>query len=385
VLFFLSDGNGRCPVQVWEDGMISVSISLRALVFVLLLTAVALTDSDVVKGAPASAIHIDDNWIQFQTVGQDATHDINVADNKGGLRFYGCPQLTLPPQCAAIQFFGNGSSGFPGQVFIDSGTGDKAAIIFRTTRSGDGTTFEHMRITSSGHIGLGTTTPQVPLDVASIFGGEGPQIRAYNPWSFMGGIGVTGITKDIYGIEGAANGSGVGVFGHSNSGIGVHGTSTSGYAAKFEGNAIITGEIRDSGGLCYAHCSISDERVKSDVRPLDPMLASLTALQPVEFSWRTDEFPDRSFSSGASIGLIAQDVEKVLPELVTETDDGYKGVRYEQLPVLLLEGVKELKAENDVLTTDNATLREQVQTLEARLAAIEQRLNGDTASLVATR
>jgi hypothetical protein len=116
----------------------------------------------------------------------------------------------------------------------------------------------------------------------------------------------------------------------------------------------------------------------------------------VAFSWRADEFPELHFSTEPTIGLIAQDVESVLPEFVYEGDNGYKGVRYERLPVLLLEGVKELKAENDalreqVVTQDAAhlaeiqTLQEQNASLEARLAAIEQRLNGGSVPLVAAR
>jgi hypothetical protein len=122
----------------------------------------------------------------------------------------------------------------------------------------------------------------------------------------------------------------------------------------------------------------SDARLKQDIRPLNPVLASLLALQPVRFRYRTAEFPERHFSTEPTMGLIAQDVERVFPELVTEDDKGYKGIHYEQLPVLLLEGVKELKAENDALKEQNAAL-------EARLAAIEQRLTRDTPPLVDVR
>jgi FtsZ-binding cell division protein ZapB len=56
-------------------------------------------------------------------------------------------------------------------------------------------------------------------------------------------------------------------------------------------------------------------------------------------------------------------VEKVLPELVTEDEQGYKAVRYNKLPFLMLEGIKELKEANDALRQDNQRLSGQVAAL----------------------
>ena len=55
--------------------------------------------------------------------------------------------------------------------------------------------------------------------------------------------------------------------------------------------------------------------------------------------------------------MIAQDVEKILPELVNETSDGIKALNYNGITALLVEAVKELKAKNTAL--------------EARIAALE--------------
>jgi len=65
--------------------------------------------------------------------------------------------------------------------------------------------------------------------------------------------------------------------------------------------------------------------------------------------WRSDEFPARHFGNGQNYGLIAQDVEQVLPELVVTNEDGYKAVDYSKLPLLTIQAVKDLKAENDAL------------------------------------
>jgi predicted methyltransferase len=79
------------------------------------------------------------------------------------------------------------------------------------------------------------------------------------------------------------------------------------------------------------------------------MLDKVTALQPVHYFWRTSEFPDRHFGDTQNYGLIAQDVEQVLPELVATDSDGYKVVDYSKLPLLTIQAVKDLKSENDAL------------------------------------
>src|SRR6266571_1497866 len=89
--------------------------------------------------------------------------DITMQNNSGGLRFYGAPSLTGSPAAAAIQFWGN-NSGFPGQLYLDSGAHDSGAVIFRTTGTG-ATITERMRVTSTGNVGLGTTSPASKLDV----------------------------------------------------------------------------------------------------------------------------------------------------------------------------------------------------------------------------
>ncbi|NOZ02825.1 MAG: tail fiber domain-containing protein, partial [Deltaproteobacteria bacterium] len=110
-----------------------------------------------------------------------------------------------------------------------------------------------------------------------------------------------------------------------------------------------TGCVKDRDGTVIAGTCSSDARLKKDITPFDPVLDKLSGLRPVNYRWRTNEFPDRHFGNGQSYGLIAQEVEKVMPDLVTEDEDGYKAVRYSKLPLVLLEAVRELKTENDML------------------------------------
>ena len=101
------------------------------------------------------------------------------------------------------------------------------------------------------------------------------------------------------------------------------------------------------------------------------MLQSLTSLQPVHYYWRAAEFPERGFGNSRAYGLVAQDVEQVLPELVVTNEDGYKAVDYSKLPLLTIQAVKELKAENDALKERVA----QLDALKTRVGDLERLIN----------
>jgi hypothetical protein len=111
---------------------------------------------------------------------------------------------------------------------------------------------------------------------------------------------------------------------------------------------IVDGCVKASGSTIGGTCS-SDRRFKTDIQPLGQVLPRLAQLQPMHFNWRAAEFPGRHFGTQRSVGLIAQDVEGVFPELVSTDATGYKMVNYSELPYLMLQGIRELKAENDSL------------------------------------
>jgi len=86
-------------------------------------------------------------------------------------------------------------------------------------------------------------------------------------------------------------------------------------------------------------------------------------LDGVKYEWKNDEYPAMNFPEGSQIGLIAQDVEPLLPELVHESEDGYKSIDYARLTAVLVEAMKELKAENE-------DLRSRIDRLEGRREAL---------------
>ena len=133
------------------------------------------------------------------------------------------------------------------------------------------------------------------------------------------------------------------------------------------GTSGTNGCLNNFAGTGIAGTCSSDRRLKKDITPFGPVLTQVAALQPVHYYWRAAEFPDRHFGTSRTYGLVAQDVEQVLPELVVTNDDGYKAVDYSKLPLLTIQAIKELKAENDALklrVTETEALTQRVAELE---------------------
>lgn len=114
------------------------------------------------------------------------------------------------------------------------------------------------------------------------------------------------------------------------------------------------------GGGCGSGCS--DRRFKKDIVPIEDALEKIAMLQGVGFAWDRDNYPNRFFPEGRQIGLIAQEVEPVIPEVVLTDAQGYKSVTYDKLTAVLIEAVKELK--NQVMAQD-ALIKAQEQRIQA--------------------
>jgi hypothetical protein len=91
----------------------------------------------------------------------------------------------------------------------------------------------------------------------------------------------------------------------------------------------------------------SDKRLKTNVVPLSNPLEKVNKIGGYEFDWIVKEGIHEN--EGHDIGVIAQEVESVLPEVVTTRNNGFKAVKYEKLVALLIECVKEQNKEIDSL------------------------------------
>ena len=103
-----------------------------------------------------------------------------------------------------------------------------------------------------------------------------------------------------------------------------------------------TGEIRATGDITAFYSS--DKRLKDNVTPLSNAINKINQIGGYEFDWNSN-----SSHSGHDVGVIAQEIEEVLPEVVVTRDNGYKAVRYEKIVALLIEAIKDQQSQIDEL------------------------------------
>ena len=95
----------------------------------------------------------------------------------------------------------------------------------------------------------------------------------------------------------------------------------------------------------------SDLRYKTNIRPVYNALDKVKALRGVYFNWNKEAFPDKNFGTKDELGFIAQEIENVVPEIVTKdnTKEEYRSVKYDKLVALLVEAIKEQQIQIDSL------------------------------------
>jgi hypothetical protein len=101
----------------------------------------------------------------------------------------------------------------------------------------------------------------------------------------------------------------------------------------------IQGDVAASGDIVAYYTS--DKRLKDNIQPIQNALDKVNELGGYTFDWNEELQKARK---GHDIGVIAQEVQSVLPEVVVERDNGYLGVDYQKLVPVLIEAIKELSA-----------------------------------------
>jgi hypothetical protein len=122
-------------------------------------------------------------------------------------------------------------------------------------------------------------------------------------------------------------------------------------SSKTSGALIVDGGVGIAkalqvGGDVVAYAS-SDERLKDNIQNIENPIEKVQSLKGVTWDWNDNA--DEVQQSLPNVGVIAQDVEKVLPQLVTDRDNGFKGVDYAKLTGLLIEAVKDQQKQIDEL------------------------------------
>jgi len=187
---------------------------------------------------------------------------------------------------------------------------------------------------SVGVYGSGTNTGVVGAGAVGVKG-SGSLYGVYGAGSGTGSFGVFAV-GDSYGVWGFAPGSGVAVYGDNSSSVG--------WAGYFNGRVYASGAYTSS-----------DARLKKDVAGLSYGLKDLEALRPITFKWK-----DQSRGNGRNIGFLAQDLQKVVPELVDQdSKSGMLSVNYPGLVPVLVKAIQEQQVT--------------IQRQEARIEGLEQR------------
>lgn len=192
-------------------------------------------------------------------------------------------------------------------------------------------------VPSNNYVGIGTTNPGAKLTVVS----NGTQAKFDSTASY----------SDIL----FSNTSGTGGF------LNFGGTTSfnvyvgGGAGSNLEMSLTNTGTLTVAGDV-VAFGSPSDKRLKENIKPIKTALDKVTKLQGVSFDWKDkhdaldrEGNPVRLKKWKNDLGFIAQDVQKVVPELVRENENGMLSVRHQSITPILLEAIKELKAEIDEL------------------------------------
>jgi len=205
---------------------------------------------------------------------------------------------------------------------------------FRDTRIGNGKTgliakFEG----SSGNVGIGTTSPQRDLHVENA--SDHAIISAVSGTTNLAGL-VLGDTAD--------DDRGAIIYNNSSDYLYFQSNGAENMRLESDGDLHVEGDV-----VAYS-TTISDKRLKDNVKPLESSLDKVMNLEGVEYVWNNG-----SRKGQKDIGFIAQEVENIIPEIVREKkvifdeEEKYKTVDYEKITAVLVEAVKELKSEIEVL------------------------------------
>ncbi|MDX2014801.1 MAG: tail fiber domain-containing protein [Myxococcaceae bacterium] len=136
------------------------------------------------------------------------------------------------------------------------------------------------------------------------------------------------------------------------------------------GTATPSQRLQVSGNVLANNVIVpSDARLKEDVHTITRARELLQALKGVHYRWTKDAQAKFGASAGADVGLLAQDVQKVLPEAVVTLPDGTLTVNYDKVMPLLVEALKAQDAKLQQLEASEARLK----ALEARLEKLERR------------
>ncbi len=214
----------------------------------------------------------------------------------------------------------------------------------------------------------------------------GVQGSAYSPGKMPAGtyapkfnIGVAGWSGDnvggsaIHGFQSVYPLTHASIFGGAgNMDVGLYSTPSTFYAGWFDGDVMINGVGYNTSFGVFT----SDRRFKKEIKSIENASEIIAQLNPSTYYMKTDNEYGLHFSSKKQYGFISQEVEKIIPDLVTEVhkpasvdNDGkevtkavdYKGLDYMAFIALLTKGMQEQQKKIEELAATNQEMRQQMQ------------------------
>lgn len=249
---------------------------------------------------------------------------------------------------------------------------------------------EYLRITGNGNFGFGSTNPinkfdikntiaiaASPANATEVPSRSALRIQGASDSTFSSYFGSLSGTSQYIQVQ---NSTGSNVSGHNfiiqpyggNTGIGrTNPTEMLDVAGDIRIGTGTTGCVKDADGTQIAGVCSSDERFKKEITDMDEVSSKLQQISPKHYYWRMDEFPNKSFGDKRQLGVIAQEVRDILPELVHIDRENYLRVDYSQLNLYVLKAfgeqyreiaslkseVESLKNSNNKLLKDNEQMK----------------------------
>lgn len=270
---------------------------------------------------------------------------------------------------------------FIGRVTSSSPSTSNTVII------GDGGEFQRLYIHSNGYTGLGLGNDVIPQNSLEINSNNAVANTLGLRFSGFNNTSITNPTNTVLSIN--AQGDVILVDDKQSSGSGgiTSTCTTANFITKSVGtNGNLTcSDIYDNGlnniGFLYGSAvptnvnvsvngtfgatgvfNTSDKKFKKDIKQIDNALEKIMYLEGKTYNWRKDEFKDKNFTDELQFGLLAQDVQKVIPSLVIASENGDLSMNYTGLIPVLIEALKEQQIQiNDLKQqlTDNFKERNQ--------------------------
>jgi hypothetical protein len=220
-------------------------------------------------------------------------------------------------------------------------------------------------IRASGGVGIGTGSPQAklhvhdpgsftPIYLSTGSGSEGPATFRLQADSGLAGQGRSFVVYDEVAAQFrmVINGSG-------NVGIG---TASPSYKLHVNGSVAGVG----------AYNNVSDARFKTNINCLTNALEKVLRLRGVTYRWRQAEHPEKNFEPEPQVGLVAQEVKEVLPEVVSQDAEGYYSIAYSKVIPVLVEAIKDQQRQIEKGQESAREKEARIAALEARFAALER-------------